>query len=97
MKLRSSETYDVLIEKLVHLENKRNETNNNPVSSAQTRSMEEEIMKALLERSFMRPLKGIAKEHCAMGHKLELPIAIDWMNDVHEKNYSMVTTLKFYH
>ena len=85
MKLRSSETYDVLIEKLVHLENKRNETNNNPVSSAQTRSMEEEIMKALLERSFMRPLKGIAKEHCAMGHKLELPIAIDWMNDVHEK------------
>ena len=33
----------------------------------------------------MKPLKGKGKEHCSMGHSLEIPIAVDWMNDVNEK------------
>ena len=41
----------------------------------------------MLEKSFMKPLKGGgAREHCRIGHKLELPIAKDWMCDVNEKN-----------
>lgn len=52
----------------------------------QSASIKQEIIKAQLTRSFMRPLKGVHKEHCEMGHKVELPIALDWIRDVHEKN-----------
>ena len=45
----------------------------------------QEVVKALLEKSFMKHLKGASRDHCAMGHKLELPIALDWVNDIHEK------------
>ena len=48
-------------------------------------TIKQEIIKAMLVKSFMRPLKGKNKEHCSMGHKLELPIALDWMRDVNEK------------
>ncbi len=43
------------------------------------------ISKAILKRSFMKPLKGKIREHCKMGHKLELPIAIEMMNDLNER------------
>ena len=45
----------------------------------------QEIIKALLERSFMKLFKGAARDYCSMGHKLELPLAKDWMKDVNEK------------
>ena len=43
------------------------------------------IIKAVLKKSFMKHLKGQARDHCQMGHKLELPIAKDFMSDVNEK------------
>lgn len=49
-------------------------------------TIRQEIIKAVLERSFMKPLKGPSREYCQMGHKLELPIGSDWMRDVNEKN-----------
>ena len=60
-----------------------NPSNDHP----QSVTIRQEIIKAMLTRSFMKPLKGKQKEHCAMGHKLELPIGLDWMRDVNEKNY----------
>lgn len=46
-----------------------------------------EVLKALLKRSFMPPLKNATtKEHCNMGHKLELPIGQKFMVQVNEKN-----------
>lgn len=46
-----------------------------------------EIIKALLKRSFMAPLKNSTdKEHCNLGHKLELPIGKSFMSLVNEKN-----------
>ena len=45
----------------------------------------QEIVKALLEKSCMKHLKGASRDHCAMGHKLELPIALDWVNDIYKK------------
>ena len=49
-------------------------------------TINQEVVKAVLERSFMKPLKGSNKEHCQMGHKLELPIALDWIKDVNENH-----------
>ena len=34
----------------------------------------------------MKHLKGNLREHCQMGHKLELPIGINFMKDVNEQN-----------
>ena len=34
----------------------------------------DEVIQAVLKKSFMKHLKGQAREHCQMGHKLELPI-----------------------
>ena len=49
-------------------------------------SMKQEIMKAMLAKSFMRPLKGRAKEYCSLGHKLELPVAMSFMRDANKKD-----------
>ena len=54
-------------------------------SAANPVTIRQEVIKAMLERSFMRPLKGKSRDYCKMGHKLELPIGIDWMKDVNEK------------
>lgn len=45
----------------------------------------DELIEAVLKRSFMKHLKGQAREHCQMGHKLELPIGRDFMRDANEK------------
>ena len=44
-------------------------------------SVTQDIIKAHLVKSFMKTLKGQAREHCQMGHKLELPIGKAWMSD----------------
>ena len=44
-----------------------------------------EVIKAVMKKSFMKHLKGNAREHCQMGHKLELPIGRDFMRDLNEK------------
>ena len=54
--------------------------------SQQTFTIKQEIIKAQLERAFMKPLDGSKSEECSMGHKLELPIALDWIRDIHERN-----------
>jgi len=43
------------------------------------------IMQTLLVNSFMKPLTSEAREHCKMGHKLELPIGKSWMDDFNNK------------
>ena len=48
-------------------------------------TISKEIVKSILKKSFMKPLKGQARDYCRMGHKLELPIGLDWMKDVNEK------------
>ena len=52
---------------------------------AQVMTISKEITEALLEKSFMKPLKGQKRDYCQRGHKLELPIGMDWMNDVNKK------------
>ncbi len=42
------------------------------------------VTKAILQRSFMKPFKGAQREHCKMGHKLELPIGNTFMKDLNE-------------
>ena len=44
----------------------------------------DEVIQAVLKKSFMKHLKGQAREHCQMGHKLELPIGENFMRDVNE-------------
>ena len=44
------------------------------------------VTKAVLQRSFMKPLKGAQREHCKMGHKLELPIGNDFMRDLNTES-----------
>ena len=44
-----------------------------------------EVIKAVMKKSFMKHLKGEAREHCQLGHKLELPIGRDFMSDINEK------------
>ena len=56
-----------------------------PENHPQAVTIKQEVIKAMLQKSFMRPLKGASKEHCELGHKLELPIGLDWMRDVNEK------------
>ena len=46
----------------------------------------DEVITAVMKKSFMRHLKGEARDHCQMGHKLELPIGRDFLNDVNNKN-----------
>ena len=57
-----------------------------PVPTVNSNSITQEIIQKLLEKSFMKHLKGAAREHCQMGHKLELPIGNSWMNDVNIKS-----------
>ena len=45
----------------------RQEEGARPAPAPQFNTMKQEITKALLERSFMKPLKGNSKEHCEMG------------------------------
>ena len=66
-----------------------------PASNSATRNeVTFELIKSVLQRSFMRPLKGKQKEYCSMGHTLELPIAKDWMNDINVKKM-LPSNLKF--
>ena len=57
-----------------------------PPAGPDEMNITQEIIKALLSKSFMKPLKGAIRDYCSMGHKLELPLAKDWMTDVNEKN-----------
>ena len=57
-----------------------------PPAGPDEMNITQEIIKALLSKSFMKPLKGAIRDYCSMGHKLELPLAKDWMADVNEKN-----------
>ncbi len=43
------------------------------------------ILAAMLSRSFMKPLQGDKREHCRNGHKNELPIGRNMMNDINNK------------
>ena len=57
----------------------------NASNDEQVTAIAKEITKAMLLNSFMKPLKGISREYCRMGHKLELPIGLDWMKDLNNK------------
>ena len=57
-------------------------SNNNPT----TQPVLDEVIQAVMKKSFMKHLKGEAREHCQLGHKLELPIGRDFMRLVNEKN-----------
>ena len=46
----------------------------------------DDVIKAVLKKSFMKHLKGGARGHCQMGHKLKLPIGKDFMRDLNERN-----------
>lgn len=51
-----------------------------------TTTIIDDVTMAVMKKSFMKHLKGEAREHCQLGHKLELPIGKDFMNDVNFKN-----------
>ena len=42
----------------------------------------EAATQAILEKSFLPHQKGKAREHCSLGHRLELPILRNWINVV---------------
>jgi hypothetical protein len=42
--------------------------------------------KAILEKSFLPHMKGISREYCSLGHRLEKPILSSWINTVGEEN-----------
>ena len=62
-------------------------------SQVEARPVINEVIKAVMKRSFMKHLKGEAREHCQMGHKLELSIGRDFMRDLNEKINSEVSEL----
>ena len=42
-------------------------------------------MKALLEKSFQGRQKGVQREHCSLGHFLETPIFLSFLNDINQE------------
>ena len=42
----------------------------------------DEAVRAILEKSFLPHQKGQAREHCSLGHRLELPILYNWIQIV---------------
>ena len=95
VRISASSSLDRMVAKLVETLQKNAGTssstgNQNSEGAANSNDTElniaEEVIKAMLERSFMKPLKGNMREHCQLGHKLELPIARDWMTDLNEKS-----------
>jgi hypothetical protein len=40
--------------------------------------------KAILEKSFLPHMKGISRDYCSLGHRLEIPILHSWMNTVED-------------
>ena len=92
IRLENRLTFDVLIKKIVEANQRRHgesslndETTAAATPNARDMTISQEIIKAVLERSFMKPLKGAARDYCSMGHKLELPLAKDWMREVNVK------------
>lgn len=65
-------------------EGRENAVQNAPTRNNDEVSIIQAVTKAILMRSFMKPLKGAQREHCKMGHKLELPIGNDFMKDLNE-------------
>ena len=61
-------------------------------------TIKQEVVKAMLEKSFMKALKGANRDYCRMGHVLEFPIGIEWMKEVNDKKmfpgYSIVSLHK---
>ena len=49
------------------------ETNDDGISGAK-----DEAARAILQKSFLPHQKGKAREHCSLGHRLELPILHNW-------------------
>ncbi len=47
----------------------------------------DEATRAILERSFLPHQKGKAREHCTLGHRLELPILKNWIELTSENNF----------
>lgn len=45
----------------------------------QQRSLKNEAIKKILQKSFLPHQKGAAREHCSLGHRLEKPILKNWI------------------
>lgn len=93
LSLAKTQSADTMIDKIIEAD-KNQERQHRGVNNApthQTATMQsihendspikQEIITAFLKRSFMKPLKGAQREHCRMGHVLELPIGKSWMKD----------------
>ena len=47
----------------------------------------EAAIKALLKKSFQPPQKGMAREHCSTGHKLEKPNLKSWLEASNDRYF----------
>ena len=92
-RLSTAQSIDAMIDKIVKglsspiLPTNSRGSNSNADAESESSRIRGEIIQKLLEKSFMKHLKGAAREHCQMGHKLELPIGKSWMKDVNEKGF----------
>jgi hypothetical protein len=57
------------------------------IESAPPLEAKQAAIKALLSHSFQKPQKGVIREHCSMGHKLELPILYNWIKETTDRYY----------
>lgn len=97
MRMGSTLSFDVMVDKLAEAvvsaagdqagaEAGNPPPANNGGATTQEVTIRQEIIQAMLKRSFMKRLVGDEKDYCEMGHKLELPLGINWMKDVNKKN-----------
>ena len=73
----------------------RSDPNNFGLSSqtVEQQSYQDAATKAILEKSFLPHQKGKAREHCSMGHRLEIPILDSWIKVATDRQSSPVPGL----
>jgi hypothetical protein len=64
-------------------------TDSNMESNSISLSSEQLAIKAILEKSFQKPLKGKLRECCSQGHKLEKPILQNWLNLKYDRYFPL--------
>ena len=55
--------------------------------SEEEKKAKDAAIRAILGKSFLPHRKGKAREHCSLGHRLEVPILNSWLNMIDEGDY----------
>ena len=62
-------------------------------TTAPVLSGDKAAIKAVLDRSFQKPQKGMLREHCSSGHRLETPILNSWIELARTDRYFPIPNL----